>query len=51
MKGNPAVPGGPLTITPTRWNTSRCSTASAFFFAIASPPHPTLAPAAGERVG
>ncbi len=33
MKGNLAVPGGPLTSKPTWLNTSRCSTTSAFFFA------------------
>ena len=31
MKGNPAVPGGPLTSKPTWWNTSGYSTTSAFF--------------------
>ena len=31
MKGNPAVPGGPLTSKPTWSNTSGCSTTSAFF--------------------
>ena len=30
MKGNPAVPGGPLTSKPTWSNTSGCSTTSAF---------------------
>src|SRR6478672_11727465 len=31
MRGNPAIPGGPLTSKPTWWNTSGCSTTSAFF--------------------
>src|SRR5688572_14485778 len=31
MKGNPDVPGGPLTSKPTWSNTSGCSATSAFF--------------------
>jgi hypothetical protein len=33
MKGNPAVPGGPLTSKPTWSNTFEGSTTSAFFLA------------------
>lgn len=35
MKGNPAVPGGPLTSKPTWSNTSGCCTTSAFFLGSA----------------
>ncbi len=31
MKGNPALPGGPLTSKPAWSNTSGCSTTPAFF--------------------
>jgi hypothetical protein len=34
MKGNPAVPGSPLTSKPTWSNTAGCSTTSAFFASI-----------------
>ena len=34
MKGNPAVPGGPLTSKPTWSNTSGCSATSAFFVSV-----------------
>src|SRR2546422_10656844 len=33
MKGNPAMPGGPLTSKPTWSNTRGCSATSVFFFA------------------
>src|SRR5438093_11396724 len=33
MKGNPAVPGGPLTSMPAWPNTSRCSATPVFFLA------------------
>jgi hypothetical protein len=34
MKGDPAVPGSPLTNKPTWSNAFRCSTTSAFFFRL-----------------
>src|SRR6266540_3046511 len=37
MKGNPVVPGGPLTSKPTWWNTWRCSTTSVFFLLLREP--------------
>jgi hypothetical protein len=37
MKGDPAMPGSPLTSKPTWSNTSGCSTTSAFLYFAAFP--------------
>ena len=49
MKGNPAVPGGPLTSKPTRFSTVGCSTASAFLFPAVREDDPGGAPRSLRR--